>query len=105
MAAMVFDPDVSVGPSTVMLYPLVAFVEAAICEVAVAVSDGEKSWLKLTDPLVAVAQSGTPPVVPTVPPVQKMSDSGMIPLRTMAVAVLAVTDPVSIGEPVALVEA
>jgi len=105
MAVMVLEPEVSVDPLTVMAYPEPALVEAAICEVAVAVSEGEKSWLKLTAPLVAVEQSGTPPVVLTVPPVQKMIDSGIIPVSTIAVAVLAVTEPVSIGEPVASVEA
>jgi hypothetical protein len=80
-------------------------VEAAICEVAVAVSVGENSWLKLTIPLVAVAQSGTLEVVPTVRPVQKTSDSGMVPSSKIWVAVLAVTVPVSVAGPVVSIEA
>ena len=80
-------------------------VEAAICDVAVAVSVGEKSWLKLMAPVVAVEQSGMPPVVTMVAPVQKTSDSGMVPVRVICVAVLAATTPVSIALPVVLVEA
>ena len=79
-------------------------VEAAIWDVAVAVSVGENNWLKLTAPLVAVEQSGTPLTVPTVPPVQKTNDSGMVPVRSILVAVLAVTVPVSVAPVVALVE-
>ena len=75
-------------------------VLAAICEVAVAVSVGEKSWLKLIVPEVALVQSGIPPVRPIDPPVQKMSDSGIVPVRTIGVAVLAVTVPVSTAVPV-----
>ncbi len=80
-------------------------VEAAICDVAVAVSVGENSWLKLTLPLVAVAQSGTPDVVLTVPPVQKTNDSGIVPSKRIWVAVLAETVPVSVAEPVVSMDA
>jgi hypothetical protein len=104
MAGIVLEPDVSVGPATVILYPKVAFVDAAICDVAVAVSVGEKSWLKLTVPLVAVLQSGIPAVVLTVAPVQKMSDSGIVPVRTMGLAVLAATVPLSVEPVVAVVD-
>ena len=77
-----------------------ALVEAAICEVAVAVSVGENSWLNSTAPVVAVLQSGTPPpFTAIVAPVQKMSDSGIVPVSSIARAVLAVTVPVSIGLP------
>jgi hypothetical protein len=105
IAVIVFEPDVRVVPSTVMLYPVPAFVEAAIWDIATAVSVGENSWLKSTAPGVAVEQSGTPLVVVTVCPVQKMMDSGMIPVSTICVEVLAVTVPLSKGEPVAFVEA
>ena len=87
-----------------MLYPAEALVEAAICEMAVAVSEGENSWLKLTEPLVAVEQSGTPPVVPTVPPVQKISDSGIVPVSEIWLAVLPATVPVSVDPVVAFVD-
>jgi len=80
MPATVLPPDVRVGPLTVILYPDPAFVDAAICDVAVAVSVGEKSWLNEIAPLVAVVQSGTVEVVEMVAPVQKTSDSGMVPL-------------------------
>ena len=70
-------------------------MEAAICEVAVAVSVGENNWLKLTAPAVAVVQSGIPSVVLTVAPVQKIRDSGIVPVKTMAVDVLTATIPVS----------
>ena len=83
IAAMVFEPEVNVGPATVMLYPEAAFVDAAICDVAVAVSTGEKSWLKLIVPAVAVEQSGIVPAKLTVAPVQKISDSGIWPVRTI----------------------
>ena len=66
---------------------------------------GEKSWLKLMRPAVAVEQSGTLPDKLTVSPVQKISDSGMIPVSTICVAVLAVTVPVSPAPPVVSVEA
>jgi hypothetical protein len=102
---IVFDPEVSVGPLIVMTYPDPAFVEAAIFDVAVAVSVGENSWLKLTAPLEAVAQSGTPAVVVTVPPVQNTSDSGIVPVRVICCAVEAVTVPVSVADPVVSVEA
>ena len=78
-------------------------MEAAICEVAVAVSVGENSWLKLMAPLVAVEQSGTPTVVLTVAPVQNTNDSGIVPDKIIWVAVLAATVPVSVVPPVALV--
>jgi hypothetical protein len=80
-------------------------VEAAICDVAVAVSLGENNWLKLTAPAVAVVQSGMPPVVLTVAPVQNINDSGIVPVRTICVAVLAVTVPVSVVPPVVFVDA
>lgn len=105
IAVTVLDPEVSVGPFMVMLYPDPALVDAAICEDAMAVSVGEKSWLKLMAPLVAVAQSGTEAVVPTVPPVQKTRDSGMVPVRIICSFTEAVTLPVSMAVPVALVEA
>jgi hypothetical protein len=74
-------------------------------DVAVAVSVGENSWLKLTAPLEAVAQSGTPAVVVTVPPVQNTKDSGIVPVRVICCAVEAVTVPVSVADPVVSVEA
>lgn len=81
-------------------------VEAAICDLAIAVSEGENSRSKLMLPAVAVLQSGTPPMlVETVSPVQNIIDSGIMPVSTIWVAVLAVTTPASIGEPVALVAA
>jgi hypothetical protein len=73
--------------------------------VAVAVSDGENNWLKLTEPGVAVAQSGTPLVVSTCAPVQNIRDSGMVPVRVIWFAVLAATVPVSVEAPVVSVEA
>ena len=79
-------------------------VEAAICEVVVAAALGLNNWLKLIAPLVAVVQSGIPAVVVIVPPVQKIKDSGMVPVRLICVAVLAATVPVSVGPVVALVE-
>ena len=79
-------------------------VDAANCELAVAVSVGEKSWLKAMAPLVAVAQSGTPPVKEMVAPVQNTSDSGIVPVRTICVAVLAATEPVSTAPPDTFVE-
>ncbi len=79
-------------------------VLAAIWLVVEAVSVGENSWLKLMAPEVAVEQSGTPVVRPTVAPVQKTSDSGMVPSRTICSAVEAVTVPVSMAEPVLSVE-
>lgn len=72
-------------------------VLAAICDVAVAVALGENSWLKLTVPVVAVVQSGIPLVVLMVAAVQKISDSGMVPLTVISRAVLAATVPVSTG--------
>ena len=70
-----------------------------------AVSVGEKSWLKLMLPEVAVEQSGTPPPLTLmVWPAQKMSDSGIVPLSTICVEVLAATVPLSTGVPVASVE-
>jgi hypothetical protein len=105
MAVTVLDPDVKVAPLTVMEYPLSALVEAAICEVAVAVSAGENNWLKLIAPLVAVEQSGTPLVLLIVPPVQKIKDSGMVPVSVIWVAVLAATVPLSVTPPVVSVEA
>lgn len=51
--------------------------------------------MKLTAPAVAVVQSGIPSVVLTVAPVQKIRDSGIVPVRTMAVDVLTATIPVS----------
>jgi hypothetical protein len=80
-------------------------VEAAIWDVVVAVLVGEKSWLKTIEPVVAVEQSGMPALVPTVPPVQNIKDSGICPVKVICVAVLAATTPVSIGLPVALVDA
>ena len=79
-------------------------VEAAICEVAVAVSVGENNWLKLIAPVVAVEQSGILPVVLIVAPVQKTSDSGIVPVRVIWVAVLAATTPASHAPVVTLVE-
>jgi hypothetical protein len=66
-----------------MLYPESALVDAAICEVAVAVSAGENKRSKLIAPVPAVEQSGMPLVVVIVWPVQKMSDSGIIPVSTI----------------------
>jgi len=43
MPVIVLEPEVRVVPLTVIIYPVVAFVEAAICEDAIAVSVGEKS--------------------------------------------------------------
>ena len=78
---------------------------AAIWDVAMAVSEGENNWLKLILPVPAVVQSGMPLTAVIVDPVQKMIDSGIIPLSTICVAVLAVTVPLSIGLPVVSVEA
>jgi hypothetical protein len=97
MPAIVLAPEVSVVPLTVIAYPAPAFVEAAICDLEVAVSVGEKSWLKLIVPAVAVLQSGTPTVVEICAPVQKTSDSGIVPSRTICSAVAEVTVPVSRG--------
>jgi hypothetical protein len=105
IAVIVFEPEVSVGPLTVIEYPLPALVDAAICDSVVAVSVGENSWLKAIAPLVAVEQSGTPLVVVTVPPVQKTKDSGIVPVKVICWAVLAVTEPVSVAPPVTFVEA
>jgi hypothetical protein len=64
-----------------MAYPDDALVEAAICEVAQAVDVVENNWLKFITPLVAVEQSGTPlPLIVIEAPVQKTSDSGIVPL-------------------------
>ena len=60
--------------------------------------------MKLTVPAVAVVQSGIPAVVVMVAPVQKISDSGIVPLRTIGLAVLAVTVPRSIELPVVSVD-
>jgi hypothetical protein len=95
IAGMVFAPDDSVVPFTVMAYPEPAFLQPAICDVAVAESTGEKSWLNAIVPAVVVVQFAL-----TVAPVQKIKDSGMIPVSTIGSAVLAVTVPVSIGLPV-----
>jgi hypothetical protein len=74
--------------------------------VAVEVSVGEKSWLNvILLEAVALLQSGMPPVRPTVAPVQKIKDSGIVPVRTIGLAVLAVTVPVSVALPVVSVEA
>jgi hypothetical protein len=103
----VFEPEVSVGPLTVIAKPAPALVEAAICEVVVAVSVGENNWLKLTVPGVAVAQSGKPetPFNPTVAPAQKTSDSGIVPSSIICVAVAAATVPWSIAVPEVSIEA
>jgi len=77
-------------------------VEAANCDVDVAEVAGENNWLKLMIPEVAEAQLGIPARVVMVPPEQKMRDSGIVPVRTIWVAVLAATTPVSIALPVAL---
>jgi hypothetical protein len=98
MAGIVLPPEVRVAPLTVIAYPAAAFVDAAICDVAVAVSVGENSWLKVTAPAVAEAQ-----LTVTVAPVQKIRDSGMVPVSTIGSAVLAATLPVSIALPVAFV--
>jgi hypothetical protein len=95
MPVIEFEPDVSVGPFTVILYPDPALVEAAIWEVVMDVSVGENRRSKLMAPVVAVEQSGTLLVVLTVPPVQKTRDSGMVPVRVICCAVLAVTTPLS----------
>jgi hypothetical protein len=92
LPGIVLAPDVSVGPFTVITYPVAAFVLAAICEVAVAVSVGLNNWLNEISPDVELVQ-----LMLTVAPVQKMIDSGMIPVRTICVAVLAVTTPLSTG--------
>ena len=67
-------------------------VDAAICEVAYAVSVGENSWLKLTAPVVADVQSGTVLMAVIVVPTQNIRDSGMVPVskicRTVAAAVV-----------------
>ena len=103
-AGMVVAPEVKVAPFTVITYPDKELVEAAICDVAVAAALGEKSWLKLMAPLVAVVQSGIPAVVLIVPPVQKIKDSGMVPVSAICVAVLAATVPVSVAPVVAFVD-
>ena len=106
MAGIVFDPAVSVGPETVIAYPERALVEAASCELAVAVAVGENNWLKVILPLVAVVQSGILFVFTLiVPPVQKMRDSGMVPFSVICVEVLAATVPASVAAPVALLVA
>ena len=75
-------------------------VLAAIWLVAMAVSVGLKSWLNVMSPGVAVEQSGTRlTLVNTSSPVQKTSDSGMVPVRSIGSAVLAVTVPLSIKAP------
>ena len=68
-------------------------------------SVGENSWSKLTVPAVAVEQSGMLDVVLIVAPVQNISDSGMVPVSSICVAVLAATEPVSVAAPVESVEA
>ena len=92
------------GPPRIAELTRSALVLAAILLMALAVSVGLKSWLKLITPLVAVAQSGTPAVLRISAPVQKTSDSGMTPVRTIFSFVAAVTVPASIGVPVAFVE-
>jgi hypothetical protein len=104
MAVTVLDPEVKVAPLTVILKPEPALVEAAICDVAVDVAVGENNEVKLTEPAVAVVQSGTPLVVPIVAPAQKTRDSGITPFSRICVAVLAATLPVSIAEPVVSVD-
>jgi len=103
MPVTVLAPDGRVGPLTLMTYPNPALVLAAIWELAIAVSVGLNSWLKLIAPDVAVPQSGTLLVVLTVPPAQKTKDSGMVPLRIICSAVLAATEPVSVVPPVVFV--
>ena len=57
--------------------------------------------MKATAPLVAVEQSGIPPpLTPMDVAAQNISDSGMIPVRIIGFAVLAVTVPVSTAVPV-----
>ena len=78
---------------------------AAIWEVAEAVAVGENNWLKVISPLVAVVQSGIPlPFTAIVAPVQKINDSGMVPVNWICVDVLAATVPLSTGEPVPSVD-
>ena len=72
---------------------------AAICEVAYEVEVGENSWLKLTAPGVVTEQFAV-----TVSPVQKIRDSGIVPLSSIACAVLAVTVPASTAPVVASVD-
>jgi len=103
MAVTVLEPEVKVVPFTVIVYPEPAFVEAASCDEAVAVEAGENNWLKLMAPLDAVEQSGTPPVLVIVPPEQKISDSGIVPVRIIWVAVDAPTVPLSVDPVVTLV--
>src|SRR4051812_14199912 len=71
MAVIVLEPEVRVVPNTLITYPEPALVLAAIWEVAMAVSVGLNRRSNETAPEEAVVQSGKPPVVPTVPPVQK----------------------------------
>jgi hypothetical protein len=69
------------------------------------VSVGENNWLNAMTPEVAVVQSGTDPTTVITAPVQNISDSGMTPVSLIWVDVLAATVPVSVGEPLASVEA
>ena len=58
-----------------------------------------------TEPAVAVEQSGTLDVVPTVAPVQKTKDSGIVPVKVIWLAVLAATEPLSVTDPVVSIDA
>ena len=80
---------------------------AAIWLVAKEVAVVEKSEVKLTRPVPAVEQSGNRVVAlrPIVLPVQNTRDSGIMPLSTICVAVLAATDPESPIAPVPLIVA
>ena len=58
--------------------------------------------MKVTLPLVAVAQSGMLlPEIVIVAPVQKISDSGIVPVKVIFCAVLAATTPLSVAPVVA----
>jgi len=57
--------------------------------------------LKLIVPSIADEQSGTPDGAVIVSAVQKIKDSGITPVSWIALAVLAVTVPLSSGLPVA----
>lgn len=103
-AGIVVAPDVIVVPFTVITYPESEFVLAAICDEAVAAAVGENNWLKVIAPLVAVEQSGMPEVELIVAPVQKMRDSGIVPVRVIWFAVAAATVPVSVEPVLALVD-
>ena len=92
-AAIVGDPaqeHVRVDPLTVIEYPDVPLVEAAMTDVPV-------FGFKVSNvPKLTELPATVPQLVPVIDvPVQKTSDSSIVPLSVIAVAVLAATVPVS----------